>query len=159
MSPAALPDTWEQRLLELINASRAVVGAGPLSFEPELQAAADKHTHWMLETDIFSHTGAGGSSPFQRMGEEGYDYRSAAENIAYISGSSAAVLDEADVVQLHNNLMNSPGHQANLLNANYTEVGLGLEQGDYGGHAAVFVTEEFGQPSASEAAEPDNWFI
>jgi uncharacterized protein YkwD len=54
--------------------------------------------------------------------------------------------------------MASPGHRANLLNPNYTEVGLGIEQGDYRGRPAVFVTEVFGRPNAGEAAEQDIWF-
>ena len=41
------------------------------------------------------------------------------------------MLDAADVERLHANLMASPGHRTNLLNPNYTEVGLGIEQGDY----------------------------
>ena len=153
------PSEWESHLLRLVNASRAEAGAGALSFDAELQQAADGHTSWMLATDTFSHTGAGGSSFAQRVGEAGYGYRAAAENIAYIGGSGAAVLDAADVERLHDNLMASPGHRANLLNPTYTEVGLGIEQGDYRGRPAVFVTENFGAPNASEAAEPDNWFI
>ena len=44
---------------------------------------------------------------------------------------------------LHTNLMNSSGHRANILNANYREVGLGFEVGDYGGREGAFVTEDF----------------
>ena len=156
---ATPPDAWETQLLQLITASRSEAGVAPLAFDSELQSAADQHTHWMLDADTFSHTGSGGSSPFQRMAAAGYDYRSAGENIAYISGWGAETIDSADVERLHANLMASPGHKANLLNPNFTEVGLGLEQGDYGGWPALFLTEDFGGPSASEAAEPDNWLI
>lgn len=156
---ATPPSEWEGYLLRLINASRAEAGAGALSFDAELQQAADGHTSWMLAADTFSHTGEGGSSFAQRIGEAGYGYRAAAENIAWVGGPDAAVLDAAEVEQLHANLMASPGHRANLLNPTYTEVGLGIEQGDYRGWSAVFVTENFGAPNSSEAAEPDNWFI
>ena len=105
---ATPPDTWETQLLQLINASRSEAGVAPLVFEPELQSAADQHTRWMLDADTFSHTGNGGSSPFQRMAAEGYDYRSAGENIAYISGSEAATIDSADVERLHAILMTFP---------------------------------------------------
>lgn len=153
------PSEWEAYLLELINDSRAKAGAGALSFDAELQQAAGDHTEWMLATDTFSHTGEGGSSASQRVGDAGYGWRATGENIAYIGGSNAATLDAADVERLHSNLMASPGHRANLLNPSYTEVGLGVEQGDYRGRPAVFVTENFGRPNSSEAAEPDNWFI
>ncbi len=56
-------------------------------------------------------------------------------------------------------LMNFPGHKANILNANFNEIGIGLTQGDYKGRPAIFVTQDFGKPTASEAAEPDSWFI
>ncbi len=150
---------WETYLGQLINQDRAAAGLKPLSFDYELLVAADRHTDWMLDTDTFSHTGAGGSSPGARITAAGYGWNAYGENIAYISGSGAAVIDEADVRQLHTNLMNSPGHRANILNANYTEIGIGITQGDYKGRPAIFVTEDFARPTSTEAAEPDSWFI
>jgi uncharacterized protein YkwD len=149
----------EAYFLQLVNASRAAVGAKPLAFDAELVQAAGAHSDWMVANDVFSHTGANGSSMGVRIKAAGYGYSSAGENIAYISGSGAAVLDQADVQQLHTNLMNSPGHKANILNPNYTEIGIGLTQGDYKGRPAVFVTEDFGRPNATEATETDGWFI
>jgi len=49
--------------------------------------------------------------------------------------------------------MNSPGHRANLLNPNLTEIGIGLKHGDMKGMSAVFVTEDFGTPTTAEAAD------
>lgn len=155
---AAPPSEWEIYLLQLINASRAEAGAGALAFDAELSDAAERHTSWMLATDSFGHTGEGGSSPAQRAAGAGYGYRALGENVAYVGGPDAAVLDAADVEALHANLLASPGHRASLLNPAYTEVGLGIEQGDYRGWPAVFVTEVFGSPNAREAAEPDDWF-
>lgn len=153
------PSEWENYLLDLINASRAEAGAGALSFDAELAQAAGDHSAWMLSTDTFSHTGEGGSSPAQRVSDAGYDYRTTGENIGFIAGPAVGTLDAADVELLHANLMDSPGHRANLLNPNYTEIGLGIEQGDYRGYPAVVVTENFGRPTGSEAAEADAWFI
>ena len=161
---ATMPDKsgvsqWEQYLGELINASRAQAGLQPFSFDAELVSAAGKHSDWMVGQDVFSHTGIGGSSASARMTAEGYQWRAAGENIAYISGSGAAIIDAGDVQQLHNMLMNSPGHRANLLSSNFTEIGLGITQGDYKGRPGIFVTENFGKPTATEAMEPDGWFI
>jgi uncharacterized protein YkwD len=142
-----------------VNASRAAVGARPLSFDAELASAADKHSTWMMAQDVFSHTGQNGSSPGTRIAASGYGSTAWGENIAYIGGSVAAALDEADVRQLHQNLMNSPGHRANLLNTTYSDIGIGLVQGDYQGRPAIFVTEDFGRPTASEALETDRWFV
>ena len=150
---------WENYLLQLINDSRAQAGVKPLGFDAELVNAAGKHSDWMVAQDVFSHTGENGSSAAGRMTAAGYTWTAAGENIAYISGSGAATVDAGDVQQLHSMLMNSAGHRANLLNANFTEVGIGITQGDYNGRPAIFVTEDFGRPTASEAAEPDGWFI
>ena len=141
--------------LDLVNASRAQAGLKPLAFDAELVDAANKHSEWMIAQDVFSHTGAGGSSAGDRIKAAGYDATGWGENIAYIGGPGQAVLDEADVRQLHTNLMNSAPHRANLLNPGFTEIGIGLAQGDFKGVPAVMVTENFGTPTAAEAAEAD----
>jgi uncharacterized protein YkwD len=155
--PNAAPSDLELYFLQLVNASRAKAGVKPLSFDGELLYAAGKHSDWMVARDVFSHTGENGSSPGDRMKDAGYGATSWGENIAYIGGSRAATLDKADVEQLHTNLMNSPGHRANILSDKFTEIGIGLTQGDYNGRPAVFVTENFGRPNATEAAEPDSF--
>jgi hypothetical protein len=50
-------------------------------------------------------------------------------------------------------------NRTNILSADFTEIGIGLTQGDYKGLPAIFVTEKFGRPTSAEAAEPDSWFI
>lgn len=142
--------------LDLVNASRAQAGLKPLAFDAELVDAAGKHSDWMIAQDVFSHTGAGGSSAAGRVTAAGYGWTAMGENIAYIGGAEAAVLDEADVRRLHTNLMNSAPHRANLLNPGFTEIGIGLSQGDFQGYPAVMVTQDFGTPTAAEAAEADN---
>ena len=74
------------------------------------------------------------------------------ENIAYVSGG----MTEATVRQLHTNLMNSPGHYANIVNGSYEEIGIGLKEGTINGYKVVFVTQNFGTPNATERAEPND---
>ncbi len=161
---ASSPDTsgvsyWENFLLQLVNESRADAGLKPFAFDAELVNAAGRHSDWMIQQDVFSHTGAGGSSAGSRIKAAGYTWTAYGENIAYISGSGAASIDEADILRIHENLMNSPGHRANILSGNFAEIGIGITQGDYKGRPAIFVTEDFSRPTATEAAEPDSWFI
>jgi Ca2+-binding RTX toxin-like protein len=151
----ATPTELEAYFLQLVNADRAKAGAAALVFDAELIDSARGHSQWMDATNTFSHTGAGGSSAGNRMAAAGYDARGWGENIAYVSDRGAAGIDKADVEQLHTNLMNSPGHRANLLKAAYKEIGIGLDLGDINGNKAVFVTQNFGTPSTSEAAEKD----
>jgi hypothetical protein len=139
------PTAYEQYLLELINADRAKAGVQPLADNSQLNAAAGGHSQWMIDTDVFSHTGANGSQPMDRMLAAGYKFTgawSAGENIGMTSVHAPSGYTD-EVQQLHTMLMNSPGHRANILSANYTEAGLGLRVGDYQGSQAAFVTEDF----------------
>jgi uncharacterized protein YkwD len=61
------PTAYEQYMLELINQERAQAGVQPLADNGLLNDAAGAHDQWMIDTDVFSHTGVNGSSPTQRM--------------------------------------------------------------------------------------------
>jgi Ca2+-binding RTX toxin-like protein len=142
---------YEQYLLELINVERGKVGAQPLAFDDNLNTAAEGHSSWMLAADVFSHDGANGTTPNGRMQNAGYvftGYYSWGENIAWVStGGAAGYQDE--VQQLETNLMNSAPHRANLLNAGFREVGLGLEIGSFQSWNAAMLTEDFAAVSGN----------
>ena len=70
----------------------------------------------MKDNGYFSHTSPTYGSPFDMMKSFGISYRSAAENIA--KGQSTPQ-------QVVNAWMNSQGHRANILNKNYTHIGVG----------------------------------
>ena len=142
---------YEQYLLELINAERAKVGAQPLAFNALLNDSSATHSQWMLSTDIFSHTGDGGSDGGVRMRAAGYVFAGAwawAENIAVQStGGAAGYQDEA--LLLHNGLMNSTGHRTNILNPTYREIGIGMEIGGYQSWNVAMLTENFAKSGLS----------
>ena len=103
-------NAYEQYMLELINADRAKFGAQPLASDGDLNESAENHSAWMISTDTFSHTGAGGSNPGARMEAAGYNFTGSygwAENIAWMSTRSPAGLQN-EVEQLHTNLMIPP---------------------------------------------------
>jgi len=136
---------YEQLMLELVNAARAKAGAQPLAFNGFLNSAADSHTDWMIATDTFSHTGVNGSTPTVRMTGAGYTFSgswASGENIAWASTRSPAGYQD-EVRLLHTNLMNSPGHKANILNPSFREIGIGFNTGAYQGWNGAFVTEDF----------------
>ena len=106
----------------------------------------------MLEQNIFSHTGVDGSSSRERIEAADFDLQGSwgtAENIAVQSArGDAGYLD--DIENLHEALMNSEGHRANLLNPDLDYVGIGIEIGTFtydGGFTAesVIVTQNFGR--------------
>jgi len=74
----------------------------------------------MAARDFFEHDNLDGKSPFDRMKDAGYSYWMAAESIAAGYSSPAAAGD---------GWMNSPGHRANILSCNLTEIGVGYARG------------------------------
>ncbi len=70
------------------------------------------------------------------------------ENVAYQSERGASGFFD-DVANLHDALMNSSGHRANILNSNFDYVGIGIEYGDYKGYDVVMITQNFAKTSAS----------
>lgn len=148
----ATPTNLETYFLQLVNQTRTKAGVKALTFDGELLDSSDAHSAWMDQTDIFSHTGVNGSSAGQRMTTAGYGWQGWGENIAYASGS----FTEATVQKLHEMLVNSPGHYANIVNGKFEEIGIGLKEGTINGYKVVFVTQNFGTPNAAERAEPDD---
>ena len=102
--------------VKLLNEVRAEVGFSALNWNPnsKLQAAARIRAQELEE--LFSHTRPDGSSCFTIFEQYKISYRTCAENIAY--GTN---LDAQGVIELW---YNSPGHYANMTNADLTEVGL-----------------------------------
>lgn len=144
----ANPLEWQ--MLDLINAERATYDLDPLQLELRLNTATEDHSDWMIDTDTFSHTGVSNSTPWDRMEDAGFVFRgtwSAAENIAWQSVRGAAGLSD-DVLGLHNSLMNSPGHRANILSDTAEVIGIGIERGEYNGWDGLFVTQAFARTGA-----------
>lgn len=145
----------EQAMLVLINQERIAAGVAPLQFNTTLNAAAEDHSENMLINNIFSHTGFDGSTARERMTDAGYVFsgtNASGENIAYQSERGLLGIDD-DVRDLHDGLMNSPGHRANILNPNFEEIGIGIEEGLFtdGGatFSAVMVTQNFALTQAT----------
>ncbi|MFM2391950.1 MAG: hypothetical protein RLZZ437_3505 [Pseudomonadota bacterium] len=166
----------EQYLLELINRGRldpvaeaarygidlnANLAAGTISTEAKqvlapnalLESAAIKHSQWMLATDIFSHTGANGSTLGTRATAEGYQWNLVGENIA-VWGTSGTLNPTAAIDAHHKGLFLSAGHRTNLMHDTFSEVGLAQEVGKFafsGGAElnASMLTELFGHSAGN----------
>lgn len=143
-------NSLERLMLELINEERRIAGLAPLELELRLNDAAEDHSTWMIDTDTFSHTGVGGSAPWDRMEDANFVFSgswSAAENIAWQSVRGEPGLED-DVADLHVALMNSPGHRANILGTSSEVIGIGIERGEYRGYDGLFVTQNFASTAA-----------
>ncbi|MCV3271710.1 CAP domain-containing protein [Roseobacter sinensis] len=140
----------ERQMLDLINEERTSRDLDPVELELRLNDSSEDHSQWMLEEDRFSHAGENGSSAGDRMEAADFAFEGSwtwGENIAYQSERGAPGLAD-DVENLHDSLMNSPGHRANILNPDFEVVGLGIETGDFNGFDAVMVTQNFAATDA-----------
>ena len=138
----------EQRLVALINGERAAEGLRELKIEAHLNSSAQSHSEWMGETGNFSHAGEGGSSATDRIEEAGFPLTGSwhtAENLAYVSVTGPLDAGEAD--RMHEGLMGSAEHRANILDPNAAYVGVGIAEGtatvDGNEHEVVFLTQNF----------------
>ena len=109
----------EARMLELVNQERAKAGVPALQAPQKLTEVARLKSADMVKLNYFAHHSPTYGSPFDMMRSFGISYTMAGENLAM-----AASVDRA-----HTALMNSSRHRANILNANYTHIGIGLVQG------------------------------
>jgi uncharacterized protein YkwD len=107
--------TAETRVLSLVNAERAKVGCAPLTADPELAALAEGHSEDMAERGYFSHTTPDGRSPWDRAEAAGVE-NMGGENIARGQTDAEAVMES---------WMHSEGHRANILNCDFTTLGVG----------------------------------
>jgi Ca2+-binding RTX toxin-like protein len=105
----------------------------PLAPNDLLRSASRTHSEWMLATDTFSHTGAEGSTPGDRMGDAGYVFSGSwtwGENISW-RGTTGDVDVGAFVLAQHEGLFRSSGHRVNTLKDEFREVGIGTIVGVY----------------------------
>ena len=99
----------------------------------------------MDNRDFFAHTNPDGQSPGARAIEEGHGSGCVGENIGWVGSSSTAFDRQMRTEGHHQNLWNSDGHQRNLMDPRWSEVGMGYDEGSYQGYnGSTFVTEMFG---------------
>lgn len=111
-----------QEVVNLTNNERAKAGLQALQIDTKLTQSAQAKSQDMKDKNYFSHTSPTYGSPFDQMKSFGVSYKSAAENIAMGQRTAAEVVD---------GWMNSPGHKANIMNASYTHIGVGLSDSGY----------------------------
>ena len=114
--PDASVAAFEKEVVRLVNVQRTQNGLKPLTENWELSRVARYKSQDMVDRRYFSHTSPTYGTPFQMIQSFGLPFRTAGENIAYGQRTPQAVV---------NAWMNSSGHRANILNASYTQIGVG----------------------------------
>lgn len=127
-TPTPQPSTGisaeESKMVNLVNQARISQGIKPLTVNSQLVNLARKKSQDMVAKNYFSHNSPTYGSPFDMIKNAGITYRTAGENLA-----GAATTESA-----HQNLMNSSGHRANILNPSFTEIGIGIASGSIYGN-------------------------
>jgi len=126
------------QIFKLINADRKKNGKSELAWNTKLCQSATLKAADMVRYSYFEHVSPNLVTPWHWMDMAGYKYIFSGENLAlnYYTADSA-----------HTALMNSPGHRANILSDNFTEVGISYDWGKVDSQDAFFIVEHFGQPA------------
>ena len=117
---------YYKEVLRLVNEIRAEAGVQALMLDTTLCQAATMRAVEMNYSDLFSHTRPDGTSCFTVFGIYNITYNTCGENIA------AGYSSPEEVVE---GWKNSSGHYANMINANFNKLGVGMsdeEPGSYG---------------------------
>jgi uncharacterized protein YkwD len=140
--PAADPDASEEQaertLLLLVNRDRQSAGLPALVEAEDLSRLARSHSLDMRESAFFAHVSPRTGRLRDRADDMRLQYRRLGENIAV----------GADVHEAERALMRSPGHRMNLLDPDFTHVGVGVAfEEDASGNRRVYVTQNFMIPA------------
>jgi Cysteine-rich secretory protein family len=129
-------------LVDGTNAARTTNGLPALTESPLLDAAAQEKANDMVANNYFAHTSPSGISPWYWFTNVGYSFEDAGENLA---------VNFADSLDVTNAWLASPDHRANILDPQFTQIGMATAQGTYDGSPAIYVVELFGTPELAAA--------
>lgn len=125
------------------NNERAGGNLGTVTRSAALDQAAQLKAEHMARNGYFAHYAPDGTSPWYWFEQVGYSFVNAGENLAVHFNDSQQVMQA---------WMSSPTHRANIMNKNFTQIGIGVAEGTYDGYDTVFVVQLFGTPAATVAS-------
>lgn len=128
-----------QKIIDWTNKYRADENLPALTLNTNLAAAAQAKTDDMFAKQYFEHTSTTGVTTGQLVLDEGYNYK--------VTGQNLALGDFKDEKDLVDAWMASPGHRANIMNTEYTEIGVAAGLSDYQGRNTWIAVQEFGKPA------------
>lgn len=120
-----------------VNSERAAHGTRMLSDNPQVDQIARRHSDEMAADQTIYHNDDLGGDYNRELG--GYEY--GGENVGM----------GPDCKSIHDAFMASPGHRDNILDPDYTQLGVGVSVGRDG---ELYVTEDFFTPKSRPARRP-----
>jgi uncharacterized protein YkwD len=130
----------------LTNIERGREGLQPLVFNKRLAAMAEMKAVDMINKHYFAHVSPDGTDIAKLAATTHYQYLNLGENLALGDFRSSG--------EVVTGWMNSPGHRANILNKDFTEIGVAAVMGNYEGRMVWYSVQEFGRPMP-DCPKPD----
>jgi hypothetical protein len=122
--------SMESQFVAQINSARAAHGKAPYSVASDLVSVARGHSATMASRQSLYHNPS--------LTSEVQNWQVVGENVG----------DGPTVGDLQSAFMNSPEHLANILDNDYTQIGVGVVVDS---HGIIWVTEDFRQPMSSSS--------
>ncbi|EQI65053.1 hypothetical protein QE7_2685 [Clostridioides difficile CD92] len=110
---------YQKEVVDLVNIERAKAGLNPLTLDSSISNVATKKSQDMIDNNYFSHNSPTYGSPFDMLKKFGISYKTAGENIA---------MGQKTPKEVVNAWMNSEGHRKNIMNPNFSKIGVGVAQ-------------------------------
>jgi uncharacterized protein YkwD len=128
---------WAQQIVDLTNQQRAANGLAPLAVSARLTQEAQLQANQMASLRDMDHNLPSAQYPTlqSRASAVGYNYSWLGENIAFNYPDPQSVVTA---------WMNSAEHRANILEPNYTEIGVAIALDANG---LPYIAQEFGRPA------------
>ena len=131
------PSHAEDLLFQLLNNDRERQGFPPLERDTALDAIARAHSEDMRDNAYFAHVSPGKGTLDDRFAAQKYAAQASGENIAR----------NRSVHDAQRGLLQSLGHRENILNAEFTHVGIGAAfSTDSYGRRTLYLTQNFARP-------------
>lgn len=124
-----------EQIITLTNQKRVENGLPALSFNGNLAAAAGAKATDMFAANYWAHNSPSGRTPWSFISGAGYKYITAGENLARDFNDASSIVSA---------WMNSPTHRSNILDRNFTEIGVVVESGSLQGKEGILVVQMFG---------------
>lgn len=125
--------TEAEQIYQLTNELRESQNLPPLQRDPKLEQSSEMKVDNIVSTKNFSH---GGLQDY--LASADYSYKLAGENLARGFYSAEEAIEA---------WKQSPTHYANLIDPNYRDIGISIEQGEYNGKPTIFIAQHFGAPN------------
>lgn len=134
-------------LLNGTNQAREDANLGDLTLNDDLSQAAFLKAKDMFANNYWAHTSPGGTTPWKWLGDVGYNYSVAGENLAKNYPNAQATVKA---------WMESETHKANILDERYSDIGFAVVDGNLNGRDTTLVVAYYGAPVSAAVAGSNN---